>query len=77
MKDLTRAIKENSVILAGGTYEIRTDWVNRVRNSWRQKGKSDVFILKENISDSKQFIKAVVRSLPVTSPLKGATKPAH
>lgn len=75
MKDVKTIIQNKSLILSGGNRDFRMETIDKIKSSWKViPGRSEVFVLKENIKNSDQFIKAVVKCLPVTSPLKGVKK---
>ena len=75
MKDIRTVLQSKSLIVTGGNYDLRQECVDKIKTNWKvSPGKSDVFVLKEGIKNSDQFIKAIVKSLPVTSPLKGVKK---
>lgn len=74
MKDPAEIIKKKSILICGGTPDQREHALGRVRKGWKGRGKSDVFTLKKGIKDADDFIEAVRKSFPVTSPLKGVTK---
>ena len=74
MQDFVQIIKTKSLVIMGGHSVEREMAVTRVKSGWRGTGKCGVFQLADHIKDSDRFIRSVVKTFPVTSPLKGVTK---